>query len=189
MHGEAFSTPCRHWACRRRCRAGETLGAFAPSEIGFPGGTLQLGSKAGAGFVFDNERQSHAFHVAPFRMDSGLVTNASMQISSPMAAMTTASSGAMRRGLADAAGAFGAALLAARRRQWRTMRFGKLSTLAGGEPVRHVNLYERRPIAPGPDAACRRKPSGNMPRFQATRHSAGASCGSGRRRRSSLTRV
>jgi formylglycine-generating enzyme required for sulfatase activity len=56
--------------------AGETLGAFAPSEIGFPGGTLQLGSKAGAGFVFDNERQSHAFHVAPFRMDSGLVTNA-----------------------------------------------------------------------------------------------------------------
>jgi hypothetical protein len=26
--------------------------------------------------------------------------------------------------------------------QWRCMRFGRLATLAGAEPVRHVNLYE-----------------------------------------------
>ncbi|MYM23919.1 ergothioneine biosynthesis protein EgtB [Duganella sp. FT135W] len=144
MHGEAFlytlqtlglPAPLPH--------IGDAQGAFAPSEIGFPGGALQLGSKAGAGFTFDNERGQHAFHVAPFRMDSGLVTNAQY------ADFVTDGGYDNRQFWSNA----GADWLMRQERsaprfwqrdggQWRTMRFGKLSTLGGGEPVRHVNLYE-----------------------------------------------
>jgi ergothioneine biosynthesis protein EgtB len=102
-----------------------------------------LGSKSGAGFVFDNERQAHSFHVAPFRMDSTLVSNAQY-------ADFVMDGGYDNRQFWSHAGADW--LMRQERSaprywqrdggQWRTMRFGKLSTLAGAEPVRHVNLYE-----------------------------------------------
>jgi ergothioneine biosynthesis protein EgtB len=123
--------------------AGEAQQMFAPSEIGFPGGTIQMGSKSGAGFVFDNERQAHSFHVAPFRMDSTLVTN------TQYADFVTDGGYDQRQFWSNA----GADWLMRQERssprywqrdgaQWRTTRFGRPSTLAGAEPVRHVNLYE-----------------------------------------------
>jgi len=121
----------------------EMPSSFAPSELGFPGGTVQLGSQPDKGFVFDNERQPHAFRVAPFRMDSSLVTNAQY-------ADFVMDGGYDNRQFWSNAGADW--LMQQERSaprywqrdggQWRTMRFGKLSTLAGTEPVRHVNLYE-----------------------------------------------
>ncbi|WP_267875602.1 selenoneine synthase SenA [Duganella radicis] len=144
MHGEAFLYTLQTLGLPSPLpQAAEVQGAFAPSEIGFPGGTLQLGSKAGAGFTFDNERQSHGFHVAPFRMDSTLVTNAQY-------ADFVTDGGYENRQFWSQAGADW--LMRQERSaprywqrdggQWRTMRFGRLCTLAGAEPVRHVNLYE-----------------------------------------------
>jgi ergothioneine biosynthesis protein EgtB len=123
--------------------AGAAQALLAPSELSFPGGTLQLGSKAGAGFTFDNERRQHSFHVAPFRMDSTLVSNAQY------ADFVIDGGYDQRQFWSDA----GADWLMQQERsaprywqrdgtQWRAMRFGKLSTLGGAEPVRHVNLYE-----------------------------------------------
>jgi ergothioneine biosynthesis protein EgtB len=123
--------------------AGESQQMFAPTEIGFPGATIQLGSKAGAGFVFDNECQQHSVHVAAFRMDSTLVNN------TQYADFVMDGGYDNRQFWSDA----GAAWLMQQERsaprywqregaQWRTMRFDRLSTLAGAEPVRHVNLYE-----------------------------------------------
>ncbi|MYM33358.1 ergothioneine biosynthesis protein EgtB [Duganella sp. FT94W] len=123
--------------------AGEAQQMFAPSEIGFPGGAIQMGCLSGAGFTFDNERQQHRFHVAPFGMDSTLVSN------SQYADFVMDGGYDKRQFWSDA----GAAWLMRQERsaprywqrdgaQWRTMRFGRLTTLAGAEPVRHVNLYE-----------------------------------------------
>ncbi len=116
---------------------------FAPSEIGFPGGTIQLGSAEGHGFAFDNERKAHAQRVAAFAIDSTLVTNAQY-------ADFVADGGYDNRQFWSTAGA--GWLMQQERSaprywqrdggQWRTMRFGQLSTLAGAEPVRHLNLYE-----------------------------------------------
>jgi ergothioneine biosynthesis protein EgtB len=121
----------------------EAQAMFVPSEIGCPGGTLQLGSKPGAGFVFDNERQAHGFRVAPFRIDSAPVSNAQY------ADFVIDGGYDNRQFWSDG----GADWLMRQERssprywqrdgsQWRTMRFGRLSTLDGAEPVRHVNLYE-----------------------------------------------
>lgn len=122
---------------------GEGQLLFAPSEIGFPGGTLQLGCKTGSGFTFDNERAAHSFHVTPFRMDSTLVSNAQY-------ADFVTDGGYDNRQFWSQAGADW--LMRQERSaprywqrdggQWRTMRFGRLSTLAGAQPVRHVNLFE-----------------------------------------------
>jgi len=144
MHGEAFLYTLQTLGLSAPLRAAiEAPAAFAPSEIGFPGGTIQLGSKEGAGFVFDNERQQHSFHVAPFSMDSTLVSN------TQYADFVMDGGYDNRQFWSDA----GAEWLMRQERsaprywqrdgaQWRTMRFGQLVTLAGGEPVRHVNLYE-----------------------------------------------
>ncbi len=115
---------------------------FRPSEIAFPGGLLELGS-AGDGFVFDNERGAHPRYVAPFTIDAGLVTNAQY-------ADFVADGGYDNRQFWSPAGS--AWLMRQERSaprywqrdgaQWRTVRFGQLQTLAGAEPVRHINLYE-----------------------------------------------
>ncbi|WP_187362495.1 selenoneine synthase SenA [Massilia rubra] len=113
------------------------------SEIAYPGGTLVQGSAQEGGFVFDNERQAHPVYVAPFRIDAGLVTNAQF-------ADFVADGGYQNRQYWSAAGS--AWLMRQERSsprywqrdgdQWRTMRFGRLSTLAPSEPVRHVCLFE-----------------------------------------------
>ncbi|MFA9218289.1 MAG: selenoneine synthase SenA, partial [Sphingomonadaceae bacterium] len=144
MHGEAFLYTL------------QTLGLQAPAsllaparmlpastDIAFPGGTIELGSRAEGGFVFDNERLAHACYVAPFSIASTLVTNAEY-------ADFIADGGYDNRQFWSIAGADW--LMRQERSaprywqrdggQWRTMRFGQLSTLAASEAVRHINLYE-----------------------------------------------
>ncbi|WP_301547072.1 MULTISPECIES: selenoneine synthase SenA [unclassified Duganella] len=144
MHGEALLYTLQTLglpAPERAAHNGQQL--FAPSEIGFPGGTIQLGSAEGNGFVFDNERQAHAFRVAPFAIDSTLVTSAQY-------ADFIGDGGYDNRQFWSSAGADW--LMRQERSaprywqrdggQWRTVRFGQPATLAGAEPVRHLNLYE-----------------------------------------------
>lgn len=146
MHGEALLYTLQTLGLPAPAQAvGGGKAMYAPSEVGFPGGRLHLGSDdvPGAGFVFDNEREAHAFHVAPFRMDSTLVSNAQY-------ADFVADGGYDHRQFWSQAGADW--LMRQERSaprywqrdgsQWRTVRYGELSTLAGAEPVRHVNLYE-----------------------------------------------
>jgi ergothioneine biosynthesis protein EgtB len=144
MHGEALLYTLQTLGLPGPVQAiGDGQLLYAPSEIGFPGGTLHLGSDAGAGFVFDNERKAHNLYVAPFRIDSTLVSNAQY-------ADFVADGGYDNRQFWSKAGAEW--LMRQERSaprywqrdgsQWRTVRHGELSTLAGAEPVRHVNLYE-----------------------------------------------
>jgi len=144
MHGEAFLYTL------------QTLGLEAPADllpppqmlpastdIGFPGGTITLGATQTEGFTFDNEREAHACYVPAFAIASNVVTNAEY-------ADFIADGGYDNRQFWSAAGADW--LMRQERSaprywqrdggQWRTMRFGQLSTLAGAEPVRHINLYE-----------------------------------------------
>ncbi|MDO8438671.1 MAG: selenoneine synthase SenA [Telluria sp.] len=144
MHGEALLYTM------------QTLGMGAPpslthdepsaspgSDIGYPGGTFVLGGTRQDGFVFDNEKQAHPVYVPPFRIDAGLVTNAQF-------AEFMEDGGYQNRQFWSKAGS--AWLMQQERSsprywqrdggQWRTARFGRLSTLASSEPVRHVNLYE-----------------------------------------------
>jgi ergothioneine biosynthesis protein EgtB len=144
MHGEAllYTLQTLGLAAPEQAPRDEQA-LFAPSEIGFPGGTIQLGSAEGRGFVFDNERQAHAQRVAAFAIDSTLVSNAQY-------ADFVGDGGYDNRQFWSTAGTDW--LMRQERSaprywqrdggQWRTMRFGQLSTLAGAEPVRHLNLYE-----------------------------------------------
>ncbi|MCE3605149.1 ergothioneine biosynthesis protein EgtB [Massilia sp. P8910] len=144
MHGEAFLYSM------------QTLGVTAPAhltrdeavhsqpaQIAYPGGTIVLGGGQEGGFVFDNEKLAHPVYVAPFRIDAGLVTNAQF-------AEFVADGGYQNRQYWSAAGS--AWLMRQERSsprywqrdgdQWRTVRFGRLSTLSPSEPVRHVCLFE-----------------------------------------------
>lgn len=112
-------------------------------EIVFPGGTIELGSRRGAGFAFDNECPPQACYVPPFVIDSAPVTNARF-------AEFVADGGYQNRQFWSAAGS--AWLMRQERSsplywqrdamQWRTQRFGQPAMLAPQEAVRHVNLYE-----------------------------------------------
>jgi iron(II)-dependent oxidoreductase len=44
------------------------------SEVPFPGGEFEMGSRAGRGFVFDNELQPHVVRIAPFALAARTVT-------------------------------------------------------------------------------------------------------------------
>jgi gamma-glutamyl hercynylcysteine S-oxide synthase len=148
MHGEAFLYTLQTLgveappALASQWQPGATLQG-GPADIGFPGGTVTLGAAQEGGFSFDNERQAHACYVAPFRIDAGLVTNAQF-------ADFVDDGGYQDRRFWSMAGS--AWLMQQERSaprywqrdggQWRTLRFGRLSTLAAGEPVRHVNLFE-----------------------------------------------
>jgi iron(II)-dependent oxidoreductase len=147
MHGEAFLYTL------------QTLGVAVPpslsrdapalsgsAAIAYPGGTIALGAQEG-GFVFDNEKQSYQCYVAPFEIDAALVTNAQF-------AEFMADGGYQNRQFWSVAGS--AWLMQQERSSprywqrdnetgggaWRSSRFGRLSTLAPAEPVRHVCLYE-----------------------------------------------
>lgn len=123
--------------------AREALAVSLGEAIAYPGGTIMMGAAQEGGFVFDNEKIAHACYVAPFEIDAGLVTNAQF-------AEFMADGGYQRREFWSVAGS--AWLMQQERSsprywqrdldQWRTMRFGRLSTLAGAEPVRHVSLFE-----------------------------------------------
>ncbi|NHZ87855.1 ergothioneine biosynthesis protein EgtB [Massilia sp. CCM 8733] len=144
MHGEAYLYTLQTLGVQvpdQLLRA--SLLAAPSSEIAYPGGTLLLGGVQEGGFAFDNERQAHPVYVAPFRIDAGLVTNAQF-------ADFVADGGYQNRQYWSAAGS--AWLMGQERSsprywqrdgdQWRSMRFGRMSTLAPAEPVRHVCLFE-----------------------------------------------
>lgn len=144
MHGEAFAYTL------------QTLGVEAPDAIsryatpswsqgviGFPGGTLQMGSAPNAGFVFDNEKWAHAIYVPPCSIDATLVSNAEF-------GEFIADGGYQRPEFWTVAGM--AWLLQQERsaprywrrdgRQWCVERFGRVVVLPANEPVRHVSLFE-----------------------------------------------
>ena len=123
--------------------AQRAIPSWAQGEISFQGGTIDLGSAPGSGFVFDNEKWAHPSYVAPFKMDSTLVSNAQY-------AEFIADGGYQKPNFWSMAGR--AWLMRQDRsaprdwfregRQWHCERFGKQIALQPHEPVRHVNLYE-----------------------------------------------
>ena len=144
MHGEALLYTLQNLGVAPPPLATQSVEMVAAAgEIAYPGGSMALGGGQEGGFVFDNERQAHVAYVAPFRIDAGLVSNAQY-------AEFMADGGYQNRQYWSAAGS--AWLMRQERSsprywqrdgdQWRSLRFGRLSTLAGAEPVRHVCLFE-----------------------------------------------
>ncbi|HVL76946.1 MAG TPA: selenoneine synthase SenA [Noviherbaspirillum sp.] len=116
---------------------------WAQGEIRFAGGTIRLGSEPGSGFVFDNEKWAHECYVAPFTMDSTLVSNAQF-------AEFVGDGGYQESRYWSTAGR--AWLVSHGRyaprdwrrdgRHWRAQRFGRMVALRAHDPVRHLNLFE-----------------------------------------------
>ena len=146
MHGEAmlYTLQTLGVAVPAQLLHGEPAVVPGP-EIGYPGGTIVLGGAQEDGFVFDNEKPPFQCYVAPFRIDCALVTNAQF-------ADFVADGGYQDGRFWSAAGS--AWLMGQERSsprywqrqadhdQWRTVRFGRATTLAASEPVRHVCLFE-----------------------------------------------
>ena len=147
MHGEAMLYTLQTLGVpvpAQLLRADGGLASAAP-EIGYPGGTMVLGGAQEGGFVFDNEQPPFQCYVAPFGIDCALVTNAQY-------ADFVADGGYQNARFWSAAGS--AWLMQQERSsprywqrqgdydQWRTVRFGRPTTLAAAEPVRHVCLFE-----------------------------------------------
>lgn len=120
-----------------------SIPAWPQGEIRFPGGGIEMGSRTGSGFVFDNEKWANAVYVPPFTMDSTLVSNAQY-------AEFIADGGYQHPRFWTPAGC--AWLMAQDRsaprnwlrdgRQWRCQQFGQQVVLQPNEPVRHISLYE-----------------------------------------------
>ena len=144
MHGEALLYTLQTLGIAAPATLAQGAPAASPAtDIGYPGGTIVLGGAAAGGFVFDNEKPAFQVYVAPFRIDAGLVTNAQY-------AEFVADGGYQHGQFWSPAGS--AWLMRQERssprywqregEQWRTVRFGRPSTLAASEPVRHVCLFE-----------------------------------------------
>ncbi len=144
MHGEAFAYTLQTLGVTMPPQlARHAIRAWAQGEIRFPGGTIELGSTAGTGFVFDNEKWAHPCYVPSFTMDSTLVSNAQYSefiadggYENPQFWTSAGRAWLMRQD--------GSAPRYWERdgRQWRCARFGKIMMLPANEPVRHVSLYE-----------------------------------------------
>lgn len=144
MHGEAYGYTFQTLGVVLPEPLGETAIRIWPQgEINFPGGTIQAGSSSNESFLFDNEKWAHPVYVPSFSIDSTLVSNAQY-------AEFIADGGYEKPQywtLAGRAWLMQQESSAPRDWQregqhWRCVRFGQPATLAGGEPVRHVNLYE-----------------------------------------------
>ena len=144
MHGEALLYTLQTLGIPAPPQLTRDEAASSPSSrIRYPGGTIVLGGAQEGGFVFDNEKPPMPVYVPPFEIDAGLVTNAQY-------AEFIADGGYQDGRHWSKAG--NAWLMKQERSsprywqrdgdQWRTMRFGRLSTLAPAEPVRHVSLFE-----------------------------------------------
>jgi ergothioneine biosynthesis protein EgtB len=143
MHGEAllYTMQTLGVGAPRGLAQGEALAQGR--ALACSGGTVLLGGAAERGFAFDNERLATPCYVAPFAIDSGLVTNAQF-------AEFVADNGYQNPAYWSAAGR--AWLMRQSRSaprywerdggQWSSWRFGRQCTLAAGEPVRHVSLFE-----------------------------------------------
>lgn len=117
--------------------------SWAQGEIRFPGGTIALGSRAGGGFVFDNEKWAHSCHVPAFVLDSTLVSNAQygefVEEGGYQAPQFWSDAG---RAWLKADGRTAPRGWSRDGRRWRSLRFGKEVMLPPNEPVRHLNLFE-----------------------------------------------
>jgi iron(II)-dependent oxidoreductase len=143
MHAEAFAYTLQTLGIALPQCVAQTISASAQSEIRFSGGTIELGSRPDAGFVFDNEKWAHACHVPPFTIDSTLVSNAQYS-------EFIADGGYQKPHFWTPAGR--AWLMQGERsapdgwqrdgERWNCRRFGRQIALPGNEPVRHVSLYE-----------------------------------------------
>lgn len=144
MHGDAFAYTLQTLGVALPPQlASLPSPSWAQGEIRFAGGTIELGSRSDAGFVFDNEKWAHACHVPSFTMDATLVSNAQYSdfiddagyqnphywSQAGQAWLMQQNSSAPRDWQRD--GNF-----------WRATRFGQLMTLSATQPVRHVSLYE-----------------------------------------------
>lgn len=144
MHGEAFAMTLQTLGLEAPPQIGRNVAA-APSQdaIGFPGGTLWIGSAPDAGFVFDNEKWAHPVLLPAFSIDATLVSNAQY-------GEFIADGGYQKAEFWSAAGR--AWLMQQERsaprywqrdgRQWCTERFGRLTALPAHQAVRHVSLFE-----------------------------------------------
>lgn len=144
MRGEALAAVLQTLGVRLPRQLDEhSIPAWAQGEIRFPGGTIELGSKPGDGFVFDNEKWAHAVYVPPFTMDATLVSNAQYGefiadggYQNPQFWTVSGREWVMRNDMSaprdwEPDG-----------RRWRCRRFGRQIALPLHEPVRHVSLYE-----------------------------------------------
>ena len=143
MHGEAFLSTLQLLDVSAPALQFSEARAWAYGEVAFPGATVQLGSSTESGFVFDNEKWSHAQHIAPFSIDSTLVSN--LQFSE-----FVADGGYQQARFWTPAGR---AWLMQQDRQaprywvragsrWHYRRFGHTQALSDHQPVRHLSLYE-----------------------------------------------
>jgi len=144
MHGEAFAYTLQTLGATMPLQlAQHPIPPWAQGEIRFPGGTIELGSPTGIGFVFDNEKWAHPCYVPPFTMDSTLVSNAQY-------GEFIADGGYQNPQFWTMAGRVW--LMRQERsaprywerdgKYWHCKRFGKAMALLANEPVRHVSLYE-----------------------------------------------
>jgi gamma-glutamyl hercynylcysteine S-oxide synthase len=131
----------------------QVLGAAAPDRAGLwagdadvPGGMWQLGSTAGEGFIFDNEKWAHAVEIAPFKIAKAPVTNVEF-------AAFVEDGGYRRREFWDNAGWAWRERKGAVRPvywlensggKWTWRRYGEAEPLAPHAPVSFVNWYEAR---------------------------------------------
>ena len=144
MHGEALLATLNTLgvALSDALALPQTPGAMQ-REIRFPGGTVQLGSSAGHGFVFDNEKWQHGCQLNAYSMDATLVSYA--QFSEFII------DGGYQKPQYWTAGGRDWLMQQERSapldwvrdgRQWRCRRFGDMLMLPMNEPVRHVSLFE-----------------------------------------------
>ena len=136
--------------------------SWAPGCIDFPGGSHALGSMAGGGFVFDNEKWSHPLRLAPFNIDSALVTYRQYREfiddgGYAQAAYWSVAGRAWLDEMNDLPHQHQHQHPHQQQHQqhrsaprdwvqhdgeWRCLRFGELMLLPDQQPVRHVSLYE-----------------------------------------------
>jgi gamma-glutamyl hercynylcysteine S-oxide synthase len=150
MHGEAFAYT-RQTLGYSAPRLGDppANGGPWPGDVQVPGGRFTLGARAGEPFAFDNEREPHEVHVAPFSIARAPVTQAEL-------AAFVADGGYARRALWSeegwrwraAAQADGPLTWRREGPGWRRRAFDAWVPLEPHRPALHVSWYEA-------DAYCR----------------------------------
>ena len=144
MHQEAFAYTLNTLDLPMPAQlAGTTGHPWAQGEISFSGGAFEMGSKAGQGFVFDNEKWAHTRHVAPFVMDATLVSNGQFMdfiedggYQKPHFWSSAGRAWLLQQGSSAPQG------WVRENGEWSRKRFGQLVELAHHQPVRHVCLHE-----------------------------------------------
>ncbi|MGI4847316.1 MAG: selenoneine synthase SenA [Janthinobacterium lividum] len=144
MHGEELAASLQLLGVELPSRlVDRAVPTWAQGEIRFAGGSMAMGSTDRSGFVFDNEKWVHVRQLPAFLMDSTLVSNAQYAAfvdhggyqnpqywsQAGRGWLMTREQSAPRDWQRDG-------------RFWCCERFGKRTSLAGHEPVRHVSLYE-----------------------------------------------